>query len=204
MKRLFDFLFSLVLFVSLFLIFFILGLMVWIKLGSPIIFKQQRPGLYGKPFYLYKLRTMTDEKDKNGKLLPDFKRLTPFGKFLRKYSLDEYPQLVNVIKGDISLVGPRPLLMEYLPLYTKEQAMRHNVRPGITGWAQVNGRNAITWEEKFKLDTWYVKNHSFLLDTKILFLTVYKVLKSDGISQPGNVTMEHFTGSKSSVGGGHG
>jgi sugar transferase EpsL len=204
MKRLFDFLVSLVLFLSLFPIFIVIGLLVQLKLGSPIIFKQQRPGLYGKPFYIYKLRTMTDEKDRNGQLLPDYKRLTPFGGFLRKHSLDEYPQLINVIKGDISLVGPRPLLMEYLPLYTKEQSKRHNVRPGITGWAQINGRNAIMWEEKFKLDVWYVNNRSFLLDIKILFLTVYKVAVSEGINQPGNVTMEGFTGSKSTVRGGHG
>jgi sugar transferase EpsL len=203
MKRLFDFFVSSILFVSLFPIFLIIAILVRVKLGTPIIFKQQRPGLYEKPFYLYKFRTMTDERNQYGKLMPDSIRLTSFGKFLRKYSLDEYPQLVNVIKGDISLVGPRPLLMEYLPLYTKEQAMRHKVRPGITGWAQVNGRNAITWEEKFKLDVWYVHNQSFSLDLKILFLTFYKVLKSEGINQPGNATVESFTGSKSSVGGGH-
>jgi sugar transferase EpsL len=202
---LFDFIVSFVLLVSLSPFFFIFGLLVKIKLGSPIIFKQQRPGLYGKPFFLYKLRTMTEEKDDKGQLLPDIKRLTPFGHFLRKYSLDEYPQLLNVIKGDISLVGPRPLLMEYLPLYTMEQAMRHNVRPGITGWAQINGRNAITWEEKFKLDIWYVDNSSFLLDIKILLLTIYKVALSEGINQSGNVTMESFSGSKkSTVRGGHG
>jgi sugar transferase EpsL len=203
MKRLFDFFVSVILFLSLFPIFLIIAILVRIKLGTPFIFKQQRPGLYEKPFNLYKFRTMTDERDQDGKLLPDSIRLTSFGKFLRKYSLDEYPQLVNVIKGDISLVGPRPLLMEYLSLYTKEQALRHNVRPGITGWAQVNGRNAIKWEEKFKLDVWYVHNQSILLDLKILFLTFYKVLKSEGINQPGNATVESFTGSKSSVGGGH-
>jgi sugar transferase EpsL len=146
---------------------------------------------------------MTDERDHKGQLLPDDKRLTTFGQFLRKYSIDEYPQLINVIKGDISLVGPRPLLMEYLPLYTKEQSMRHNVRPGITGWAQINGRNAITWEEKFNLDIWYVNNYSFLLDFKILILTIYKVAVSEGINQPGNATMESFTGSNSTVGGRH-
>lgn len=172
------------------------------KLGSPIIFKQQRPGLYGKPFYLYKLRTMTDERDNKGQLFPDDKRLTPFGKLLRRFSLDEYPQLINVIKGDISLVGPRPLLMEYLPLYTKEQFKRHNVRPGITGWAQINGRNELTWEEKFRLDIWYVNNYSFWLDIKILILTVYKVIISEGINQPGNATVETFRGSKSTVRGG--
>jgi sugar transferase EpsL len=200
----FDFIVSMVLFFTLFPVFIIFALLVKLKLGSPIIFKQQRPGLYGKPFYLYKLRTMTDEKDHNGQLLPDYKRLTPFGDFLRRYSLDEYPQLINVIKGDISLVGPRPLLMEYLSLYTTEQAKRHNVRPGITGWAQVNGRNAITWEEKFNLDVLYVNNRSFFLDIKILFLTIYKVVLSEGINQPGNATMESFTGSNHAVRGGHG
>ena len=204
LKRLFDFIVSLVLLVGFSPIFFVFALLVRIKLGSPIIFKQQRPGLSEKPFYLYKLRTMTDERNSKGQLLPDYKRLTPFGQFLRKFSLDEYPQLINVIKGDISLVGPRPLLMEYLPLYTKEQSMRHNVRPGITGWAQVNGRNAISWEEKFELDIWYVNNRSFLLDIKILFLTVFKVVASEGINQPGKATMESFKGSSSTVGGGHG
>lgn len=204
MKRLFDFFISFILFVSLFPFFMIIALLVKFKLGSPIIFKQKRPGLYGKPFSFYKFRTMTDEKDHNGQLLADRMRLTPFGQFLRRYSLDEFPQLFNVIKGDISLVGPRPLLVEYLPLYTKEQAKRHNVRPGITGWAQVNGRNAITWEEKFELDVWYVNNRSFLLDLKILFLTLFKVIKSEGINQPGNATVESFKGSHSTVRGGQG
>ncbi len=163
-----------------------------------------RPGLDGKPFNLYKFRTMTEERDINGQRVPDYMRLTPFGQFLRKYSLDEFPQLINVIKGDISLVGPRPLLMEYLPLYTKEQAKRHNVRPGITGWAQINGRNAITWEEKFELDVWYINNRSFSLDLKILFLTTIKVIRSEGINQSGNTTMEHFTGSKTTIRGDHG
>lgn len=173
------------------------AILVRYKLGSPILFKQQRPGLHGKPFYLYKFRTMTDERDENGKLLPDHLRLTSFGKFLRKYSLDELPQLFNVLKGDISLVGPRPLLMEYLELYTPEQARRHEVKPGITGWAQVNGRNAISWEEKFKLDVWYVDNRTFWLDIKILFLTVIKVLKKEGINQSEYVTMEKFAGNVS-------
>jgi sugar transferase EpsL len=204
MKRLFDILVSLILLICFSPIYVIFTLLVKVKLGSPIIFKQQRPGLYEKPFYLYKLRTMTDERDHKGQLLPDDKRLTTFGQFLRKYSIDEYPQIINVIKGDISLVGPRPLLMEYLPLYTKEQSMRHNVRPGITGWAQINGRNAITWEEKFNLDVWYVNNYSFLLDIKILFLTIYKVVVSEGINQPGNATMESFKGSNITVGGRHG
>lgn len=204
MKRLFDLTVSLVLLVGFSPIFIIIALLVKLKLGSPVLFRQQRPGLYGKPFYLYKLRSMTNEIDHKGQLLPDYERLTPFGQFLRKYSLDEYPQLINVIKGEISLVGPRPLLMEYLPLYTKEQFNRHNVKPGITGWAQVNGRNAITWEEKFELDVWYVNNGSFLLDMKILFLTVFKVAVSEGINQPGKATMESFKGSSSTFGGGHG
>jgi sugar transferase EpsL len=172
------------------------AILVRFKLGSPIFFKQQRPGLNGKPFYLYKFRTMIEELDENGEPLPDHLRLTPIGQFLRKYSLDELPQLFNVLKGDISLVGPRPLLMEYLKLYTPEQARRHEVKPGITGWAQVNGRNAITWEEKFELDVWYVDNRSFWLDLKILFLTVIKVFKSEGINQDGHVTMGKFTGTK--------
>lgn len=203
MKRLFDFTVSLISLVCFSPFFLIFAILVKIKLGTPIIFKQQRPGLNGKPFYLYKLRTMTDERDGQGLLLQDDKRLTPFGHFLRKYSLDEYPQLINVIKGDISLVGPRPLLMEYLPLFSKEQFIRHNVRPGITGWAQINGRNAITWEEKFDLDVWYVNNQSFLLDLKIIFLTAYKVVLSEGINQPGHATMETFKGSKPTDRGDH-
>lgn len=194
MKRTFDLLISLFLLLCLSLVVLVVAVLVRLKLGSPIIFKQQRPGLYGKPFYVYKFRTMTDERDNKGKLLSDQVRLTRFGKFLRKYSLDELPQLINVVKGDISLVGPRPLLMEYLPLYTSEQAKRHDVKPGITGWAQVNGRNAITWEEKFKLDVWYVNNQSFLIDMKILFLTIIKVFKSEGINQDGHVTIERFRG----------
>lgn len=204
MKRLLDFTCSLLV-ITIFSPFIILiAILVKVKLGSPIIFKQQRPGLNGKPFYLYKFRTMTNHKDSYGNLLSDYLRLTPFGKFLRKWSLDELPQLINVIKGDISLVGPRPLLMDYLPLYSEEQAKRHFVRPGITGWAQVNGRNAITWEEKFKLDVWYVDNQSLLIDLKILMLTVFKVIKSADINQPGNATTESFKGSKSIVKGGGG
>ncbi|WP_394186447.1 sugar transferase [Metabacillus halosaccharovorans] len=195
MKRIFDFIVSVIILVLLSPIMLSVAILVRIKLGSPIFFKQQRPGLHGKPFYFYKFRTMTDEKDWNGLLLPDEHRLTSFGKFLRRTSLDEFPQLINVIKGDISLVGPRPLLMDYLSLYTKEQAKRHLVKPGITGWAQINGRNSISWEEKFELDVWYVKNQTFLLDLKILFLTVYKVIKSQDINQPGNVTVEKFKGS---------
>ncbi|MCM3724921.1 sugar transferase [Neobacillus cucumis] len=203
MKRLFDFTIALILFVGLSPIFVVIAFLIKLKLGSPVIFRQMRPGLDAVPFCLYKFRTMTDEKDEQGELLQDCIRLTPFGRFLRKFSLDEFPQLWNVIKGDLSLVGPRPLLLDYLPLYTKEQSSRHKVKPGITGWAQVNGRNALTWEKKFELDVWYVRNQSFLLDMKILFLTVYKVIMSEGINQPGNATMENFRGSNSSMGGGN-
>ena len=198
MKRLFDLFISLSLLVFLLPLIIIVAVLVRIKLGSPIIFKQQRPGLHGVPFFLYKFRTMTDEKDSEGNVLPDDVRFTRFGGFLRKYSLDELPQLFNVIKGDLSLVGPRPLLMEYLELYTEEQAKRHNVRPGITGWAQVNGRNAISWEEKFDFDVWYAKKRTFWLDMKILLLTAKKVFKSEGINQVGHVTVEKFNGTKNS------
>ena len=166
------------------------------KLGSPVFFRQTRPGRHGRPFQMVKFRTMTDAKGPDGRLLPDAERLTPFGRFLRSTSLDELPELFNVLKGDMSLVGPRPLLMEYLPLYTPEQARRHEVRPGITGWAQVNGRNALGWEEKFKLDLWYVDHCSLWLDIKILWLTVRKVLVREGISADGEATMSKFTGSK--------
>jgi sugar transferase EpsL len=196
LKRGFDFIVSLIAIIVLSPVILITAVLVRYKLGSPVILKHKRPGLHGKPFYLYKFRTMTDERDENGELLPDHMRLTSFGQLLRKFSLDELPQLFNVLKGDISLVGPRPLLMEYLELYTPEQARRHEVKPGITGWAQVNGRNAISWEEKFKLDVWYVDNRSFWLDLKILFLTVIKVFKSEGINHAGHVTMEKFTGTK--------
>ncbi len=195
-KRLFDFICSLIGIVLLSPVIIVTALLIRLKLGSPIVFKQQRPGLHGKPFFVYKFRTMTDERDGNGELLSDSIRLTPFGQLLRKLSLDELPQLFNVLKGDISLVGPRPLLMEYLKLYTPEQARRHEVRPGITGWAQVNGRNAISWEDKFKLDVWYVNNRTFWLDIKILFMTIQKVFKSEGISQAGHVTIEKFAGLK--------
>ncbi|HPL96616.1 MAG TPA: sugar transferase [Smithellaceae bacterium] len=164
------------------------------KLGTPVLFRQQRPGLNGRPFWLLKFRTMTDACDAGGKLLPDAARLTAFGRFLRAASLDELPELFNVLKGDMSLVGPRPLLMQYLDRYTPEQARRHEVRPGITGWAQVNGRNAITWEEKFKLDVWYVDNWSLWLDVKIIAMTIWKILKREGISQPGQATMQEFMG----------
>lgn len=194
MKRLFDLVISILLFLCFTPIIIVVAVLVKFKLGSPIIFKQVRPGFHGKPFYFYKFRTMTNHRDSKGNLLPDQIRLTSFGRFLRKYSLDELPQLINVMKGDISLVGPRPLLMEYLPLYTKEQAKRHNVKPGITGWAQINGRNSISWDDKFKLDVWYVENQSFLLDLKILFLTFYKVLKSDGIQNGKHATMPVYKG----------
>jgi sugar transferase EpsL len=197
MKRLLDLLVSVPLLVLLFPVMIVVGTLVRMKLGSPVIFKQQRPGLHGKPFYLYKFRTMTEAREKDGALLPDYIRLTAFGQFLRKYSLDELPQLINVIKGEISLVGPRPLLMDYLALYTEEQMKRHLVRPGITGWAQVNGRNEISWEEKFKLDVWYVENQSIFLDLKIMMLTILKVLKSEGVSHKNHVTMEKFNGSAS-------
>ena len=175
----------------------LLALLVRIKLGSPILFRQQRPGLHGHPFTLYKFRTMTDDRDKEGNLLPDADRLTPLGRFLRSTSLDELPELWNVLKGDMSLVGPRPLLMRYLPRYTPEQMRRHEVRPGVTGWAQINGRNALTWEEKFKLDVRYVDNISFWLDVRIIFLTLWKILKREGVSQPGHATMEEFNGTQS-------
>lgn len=174
-----------------------LAALTWLvrrKLGSPVFFRQVRPGLHGKPFMMVKFRTMTDARGPDGALLPDAERLTPFGRFLRASSLDELPELWNVLKGDMSLVGPRPLLMDYLPLYSPEQARRHEVRPGITGWAQVNGRNALSWDEKFKLDVWYVDNRSLWLDIRILWLTVKKVLVREGISAEGEATMPRFTG----------
>ena len=196
MKRLFDFSCSLIGLIILSPLLLVAALLIRMKLGSPILFRQMRPGLYGRPFFVYKFRTMTDERDENGNLLPDEERLTLFGQRLRKFSIDELPQLFNVLKGDLSLVGPRPLLMEYLELYSPEQERRHEVRPGITGWAQVNGRNNISWEEKFKLDVWYVNHQSFFLDIKIILLTVYKVIKREGISQQGHVTIEKFSGQK--------
>jgi sugar transferase EpsL len=174
----------------------LIGMMISLTVGSPIIFKQLRPGLHDKPFTFYKFRTMTEEKDSDDELLSDEARLTKFGRLLRKTSIDELPSLWNVLKGDMSIVGPRPLLMEYLPLYSKEQARRHEVKPGITGWAQINGRNVLSWEEKFEYDVWYVDNRTLLLDTKIILLTIWKVLKRDGINQSGHVTMEKFTGDK--------
>lgn len=175
-------------------ILLIVATLVYIKHGTPILFRQQRPGLRGKSFTLYKFRTMTDARDTDGNLLPDAERLTKFGHFLRRTSLDELPELINVLKGDMSLVGPRPLLMQYLDRYTPEQARRHEVRPGITGWAQVHGRNAVSWEEKFRLDVWYIDNASLWLDLQILFLTIWKVFRREGISQPGHPTMPEFMG----------
>lgn len=196
MKRIFDFLFALFAITVFSVPFFLLTLSVRCHLGSPVFFIQQRPGLGGEPFKMIKFRTMTVERDAKGCLLSDDVRLTSFGKWLRSTSLDELPELWNVLKGDMSLVGPRPLLIEYLPLYSPEQARRHEVRPGISGWAQVNGRNAISWEDKFKLDVWYVDNQSLWLDIKILWLTVKKVLVREGISADGEVTMNKFMGSK--------
>jgi sugar transferase EpsL len=175
----------------------LLALLVRVRLGSPVLFRQIRPGLHGYPFLMYKFRTMTDEKDENGNLLPDEQRLTSFGHFLRSTSLDELPELFNILKGEMSLVGPRPLLMQYLDRYTPEQMRRHAVKPGITGWAQVNGRNAISWEDKFRMDVWYVDNWSLWLDCKILLLTLLKMIKREEINQPGHATMEEFMGQKS-------
>lgn len=172
----------------------IVAIAIAIKLGRPIMFRQRRPGLCGRPFQMVKFRTMRDAMDEDGNLLPDENRMTSFGKSLRSSSLDEVPELWNVLKGDMSLVGPRPLLMEYLTLYSEEQARRHEVRPGITGWAQINGRNAITWEEKFALDVWYVENQSLWLDLKILWLTLVKVVRRDGINADGEATMARFRG----------
>ena len=196
MKRLLDFIAALLGLIALALPLLLLIALIRCRLGSPVFFRQTRPGLHGQPFEMVKFRTMTDACGPDGALLPDAERLTPFGRFLRSTSLDELPELWNVLKGDMSLVGPRPLLMEYLPLYSPEQARRHAVRPGVTGWAQVNGRNAISWEEKFALDTWYVDHQSLRLDIRILWLTVKKVLVREGISAAGEATIGKFTGSK--------
>ena len=193
-KRLLDIIIASIALILLSPLYFYVARKVKKNLGSPVLFRQVRPGLHGKPFEMIKFRTMKDAMDAKGNPLPDSERLTPFGKMLRSTSLDEMPELWNVIKGDMSIVGPRPLLTEYLPLYNTEQAKRHNVRPGMTGHAQVNGRNAISWEEKFKLDTWYVENQSTLLDFKIMFKTVHKVLAKDDISAEGDATMPKFTG----------
>ncbi len=198
-RPLFDIAISLLLFLFLLPVFLILVVLIRLKLGSPVFFIQPRSGYKGTPFNMIKFRTMTDQRDDSGELLPDAKRLTEFGQFLRSSSLDELPELINVIKGDMRLVGPRPLLVDYLPLYTAHQARRHDVKPGITGWAQINGRNAISWEEKFEYDVWYVDHQSFWLDLKILFLTIKKVIIKEGINQDGQVTTSPFTGSLTDV-----
>jgi sugar transferase EpsL len=194
MKLAFDLVVSLFLLVALFPVLVVIGIFVRIKMGSPVFFRQMRPGMHGRPFEVVKFRTMRDAVDKNGTPLADGDRMTVFGRLLRSTSIDELPELWNVVKGEMSLVGPRPLLIEYLPLYSKHQAQRHEVRPGITGWAQINGRNDISWEKKFELDVWYVKNQSLALDMKILWMTVLKVLSRDGISASGEATMPKFTG----------
>ena len=193
-KRLFDLLFSISVLIVLIPVILVVALLVFIKMGWPIVFTQLRPGEGGKPFRIYKFRSMIYRWDKRGVLLPDAKRLTQFGQFLRSTSCDELPALWNVLKGEMSIVGPRPLLMEYLPLYNEKQSRRHDVKPGITGWAQVNGRNAISWQEKFDLDVWYVENQSFFLDLKILLMTAKKIIIRDGISGDGEATMSKFTG----------
>jgi len=194
MKRLFDLALSIPAFFLLSFLMLIIAVLVRMRIGSPVLFRQVRPGLYGKPFTIYKFRTMTNEQDENRNLLPDGERLTPLGRFLRKTSIDELPEFFNVIRGNMSIVGPRPLLMQYLDRYTPEQARRHEMKPGITGWAQVNGRNAITWDEKFKLDVWYVDNWGLWLDVKIIAMTAMKVLKREGISQTGHATAQEFLG----------
>ncbi len=195
-KRFFDIFISVLALTLLFGVFVVIAIMIYCKLGRPILFQQIRPGKNGKPFVMIKFRTMQNNFDASGKLLPDSERITPLGKFLRSTSLDELPELWNVIKGDMSLVGPRPLLIDYLSLYNDEQNRRHEVRPGMTGWAQVNGRNNLTWEERFKFDVWYVDNQTLLLDMKILCLTIKKVLLRDGISEKGEATMSKFVGEK--------
>jgi lipopolysaccharide/colanic/teichoic acid biosynthesis glycosyltransferase len=195
-KRLSDFIISAIILVVFLPVIMVIALLVRLTMGSPVLFVQKRPGLNSKPFYMYKFRTMLDSKDREGRLLPDIDRLTPVGRFLRASSLDELPELLSVIKGEMSLVGPRPLRMKYLERYTPEQARRHEVKPGVTGWAQVNGRNLLTWEEKFDLDVWYVDNMTLLLDLKILLLTILKVFRREGISAEGHVTATEFLGTK--------
>ncbi|HDL00617.1 MAG TPA: sugar transferase [candidate division Zixibacteria bacterium] len=194
-KRLFDIVISSIFLVLLSPLYVVIHAVLWITMGSPVIFKQQRPGYRAEPFYIYKYRTMSNKLDGSGNLLPDTERLTRTGRILRKFSLDELPQLLNVLKGEMSIVGPRPLLMEYLKLYNEEQALRHEVRPGITGWAQVNGRNALSWEDKFRYDTWYVKNQNILLDFRIILLTILQVIRKKGINTPGRDDVEYFRGS---------
>lgn len=193
-KRILDILVAAAGLVVLSPILLLVAILVRIFLGTPILFRQQRPGYKGKPFYIYKFRTMTDARDPDGELLPDADRLTPLGRFLRRLSLDELPEIFNVLRGEMSLVGPRPLLMEYLPRYSSEQMRRHDVYPGLTGWAQVHGRNAISWGDKFRLDVWYVDHWSFWLDIQIILLTLWKVIKREGINQPGQETIEYFKG----------
>ena len=194
LKRTFDFIIALTALLILLPFLLLLGFAVRILLGTPILFRQQRPGLHGKPFDMVKFRTMTEDKDPAGRLLPDAERLTNFGRLLRSTSLDELPELWNVLKGEMSLVGPRPLLMEYLPLYSEYQMRRHELRPGVTGWAQINGRNALSWEEKFALDVWYIENRSFWLDLQIILKTAAKVFSRAGVSADGDVTMPRFKG----------
>lgn len=194
LKRTFDFIIAFTALLMLLPFLLILGFAVRILLGTPILFRQQRPGLHGKPFDMVKFRTMTEDKDPAGRLLPDAERLTNFGRLLRSTSLDELPELWNVLKGEMSLVGPRPLLMEYLPLYSQHQMRRHELRPGVTGWAQINGRNALSWEEKFALDVWYIENRSFWLDLQIILKTAAKVFSRAGVSADGDVTMPRFKG----------
>lgn len=193
-KRLFDFIVSSLALLSLSPLLACIALMVRLKLGAPVLFSQVRPGMHGKPFCLLKFRTMTDVRCENGFLLSDAERLTRFGQFLRSSSLDELPSLWNIMKGDMSLVGPRPLLMDYIPLYSAQQARRHDVLPGLTGWAQVNGRNAASWEKKFELDLWYLENRSFWLDLRIIWMTILKVIRQEGINQKGEATMSRFEG----------
>ena len=193
-KRLFDFVSAFLALIVFSLLLAVVAVLVKVKLGSPVIFKQERPGLNNKVFTLYKFRTMTDERDENGEFLPDEVRLTKFGQFLRNTSIDELPELINILKGDMSVIGPRPLLVQYIPLYNEHQARRAEVKPGLSGWAQVNGRNSVTWEDKFDMDVYYVDNLSLALDIKILFMTVKNVIKREGISSDTSVTMEAFTG----------
>jgi sugar transferase EpsL len=197
-KRLLDLLLVVLTLPVLLPVLALVALLVRLKLGSPVLFSQQRPGLHGRPYTIYKFRTMTDERNASGHLLPDAQRLTRLGRFLRNSSLDELPELYNVLKGDMSVVGPRPLLMQYLDRYTPDQMRRHEVKPGITGWAQVNGRNAITWENKFALDVWYVDHQSWWLDVRIMALTAWKTIRREGINQPGQATMEEFMGTETS------
>jgi len=196
LKRVLDLVVSIMVLILVSPVLCMMALIIRFKLGAPVIFRQVRPGLRGEPFKMYKFRTMNDKQDEEGKLLPDAERLTRLGNFLRSASLDELPEFINVVKGDMSLVGPRPLLMQYLDRYTPEQARRHEVKPGITGWAQVNGRNALSWEGKFALDVWYVDNQSFWLDLRILGMTIWKVFRREGISSEGCATMDEFMGSE--------